>query len=152
MVKFLPIFCTVLALAIGLTLAPAAVRGQEGAAMPPTKVERKNRAPVARDILTLKLPRPVEAKLKNGLTVLIVEDRRAPYVSVQLHVGGAGALFEPAALTGLASVTAQMLREGTKTKNSIQLAEYIDRLGASIGASSSFGSSDTVLSAAGLER
>jgi predicted Zn-dependent peptidase len=105
---------------------------------------------VARDILTLKLPRPVEAKLKNGLTVLIVEDRRAPYVSVQLHVGGAGGLFEPAALTGLASVTAQMLREGTKTKNSIQLAEYIDRLGASIGASSSFGSSDTVLSAAGL--
>ncbi|MGZ8477047.1 MAG: M16 family metallopeptidase [Candidatus Binatia bacterium] len=150
MAKFHRIFCTVVALAIGLTLAPAAVRGQEGAAMPPAKVERKNRAPVARDILTLKLPRPVEAKLKNGLTVLIVEDRRAPYVSVQLHVGGAGGLFEPTALTGLASVTAQMLREGTKTKNSVQLAEYIDRLGASIGASSSFGSSDTVLSAAGL--
>jgi predicted Zn-dependent peptidase len=150
MAKFIPISCTVLGLAIGLTLAPAAVRGQEGAAMPPAKVERKNRAPVARDILTVKLPRPVEAKLKNGLTVLIVEDRRAPYVSVQLHVGGAGGLFEPRALTGLASVTAQMLREGTKTKNSIQLAESIDRLGASIGASSSFGSSDTVLSAAGL--
>ena len=133
-----------------MTLAPAKVRGQEGAAMPPTKVERKNRAPVARDILTVKLPKPVEAKLKNGLTVLIVEDRRAPYVSVQLHVGGAGGLFEPPAMTGLASVTAQMLREGTKTKNSIELAEYIDRLGASVGASTSFGSSDTVLSAAGL--
>ena len=59
-------------------------------------------------------------------------------------------LFEPAAMTGLASVTAQMLREGTKTKNSIQIAEEIDRLGASIGAGSSFGSSDTVLSASGL--
>ena len=76
----------------------------------------------------------MEAKLKNGLTVLIVEDRRAPYVSVQLHVGGAGGLFEPTALTGLASVTAQMLREGTKTKNSIQLAEYIDRLGVPLSA------------------
>ena len=150
MAKFFLISYSVLALALGLTLAPAEVRGQEGAAMPPTKVERKNRAPVARDILTVKLPKPVEAKLKNGLTVLIVEDRRAPYVSVQLHVGGAGGLFEPTAMTGLASVTAQMLREGTKTKNSIQLAEYIDRLGASVGASTSFGSSDTVLSAAGL--
>ena len=69
---------------------------------------------------------------------------------MQLQVGGAGGLFEPAAMTGLASVTAQMLREGTKSKTSIQLAEQIDRLGASISASSSFGSSDTVLSASGL--
>ncbi len=63
--------------------------------MPPSKVERKNRAPVSRDILRVKLPKPIEATLKNGLTVLILEDRRAPYVNVQLHVGGAGALFEP---------------------------------------------------------
>jgi len=128
------IFCAVVALATSLTLA-APVRGQDGAATPPSKVERKNRAPVARDILSVKLPRPVEAKLKNGLTVLIIEDRRAPFVSVQLQIGGAGGLFEPAAMTGLAGVTAQMLREGTKSKTSIQLAEQIDRLGASIGAS-----------------
>ena len=143
------IFCAVVALATGLTLA-APAHGQDGTAPPPSKVERKNRAPVARDILSVKLPKPVEAKLKNGLTVLIIEDHRAPFVSVQLHVGGAGGLFEPTAMTGLASVTAQMLREGTKSKNSIQLAEEIDRLGASMAASSSFGSSDTVLSASGL--
>ena len=143
------VFCTVMALACGLALA-APVRGQDGAATQPSKVERKNRAPVARDILSVKLPKPVEAKLKNGVTVLIIEDHRAPFVSMQLQVGGAGGLFEPKAMTGLASVTAQMLREGTKSKTSIQLAEQIDRLGASIGASSSFGSSDTVLSASGL--
>ncbi len=142
-------FCVVMALATGLTVA-APVRGQEGAATPPSKVERKNRAPVARNILSVKLPKPVEAKLKNGLTVLIIEDHRAPFISMQLHVSGAGGLFEPTAMTGLASVTAQMLREGTKNKNSIQLAEEIDRMGASVGASSSFGSSDTVLSASGL--
>jgi len=143
------VFCAAVALATGLALA-VPVRGQDGLATPPSKVERKNRAPVARNILDVKLPKPVEAKLKNGLTVLIIEDRRAPFVSMQLHVSGAGGLFEPAAMTGLASITAQMLREGTKTKNSIQLAEEIDRLGASIGASSSFGSSETVLSASGL--
>ncbi|HET9916494.1 MAG TPA: pitrilysin family protein [Candidatus Binatia bacterium] len=149
MVRFYRIFCVVLGLAAGLTLA-APARGQEGAATPPSKVERKNRAPVARDILGVKLPKPVEAKLKNGLTVLIIEDRRAPFVSVQLQVGGAGGLYEPAAMAGLASVTAQMLREGTRSKTSVELAEAIDRLGASIGAGSSFGSSDTVLSASGL--
>lgn len=149
MATFSRIFSVVLGLATGLALA-APARGQDGAATPPSKVERKNRAPVARDILSVKLPKPVEAKLTNGLTVLIIEDHRAPFVSVQLQVGGAGGLFEPTVMTGLASVTAQMLREGTKNKNSIQLAEAIDRLGASIGASSSFGSSDTVLSASGL--
>ena len=143
------VFCAALALATGLAVA-VPVRGQDGLATPPSKVERKNRAPVARNILDVKLPKPVEAKLKNGLTVLIIEDHRAPFVSLQLHVSGAGGLFEPAAMTGLASITAQMLREGTKNKNSIQLAEEIDRLGASIGASSSFGSAETVLSASGL--
>ena len=130
-------------------LVPVTLLAQD-AAISPSKVERKYRAPVSREILQVKLPKPVEAKLKNGLTVLIVEDRRAPYISMQLYIGGAGALFEPAGMAGLASITAQMLREGTSTKTSLQIAEEIDRLGASVSAGASFGSSDTVLSAAGL--
>ncbi|HSQ13024.1 MAG TPA: pitrilysin family protein, partial [Candidatus Deferrimicrobium sp.] len=63
---------------------------------------------------------------------------------------GAGALFEPANQAGLAATTAQMLREGTKSRNSLQIAEEIDRLGASISAGSSFGSPDAVLGASGL--
>ena len=92
----------------------------------------------------------MEAKLKNGLTVLILEDHRAPFINLQLHIGGAGALFEPANMAGLANSTAQMLREGTTTRSSLQIAEQIDRLGASIGASASFGSPGMVLSASGL--
>ena len=130
-------------------LVPVAPLAQD-AAVAPSKVERKDRAPVSREILQVKLPKPVEAKLKNGLTVLIVEDRRAPYISMQLHIGGAGALFEPAGMAGLASITAQMLREGTNSKTSLQIAEEIDRLGASINTGASFGSPDVVLSAAGL--
>lgn len=129
---------------------PGTTNGQEGAVVSPSKVERKDRAPISRELLKVKLPKPVEAKLKNGLTVLILEDRRAPYVSVQLHIGGAGALFEPAGLAGLATATAQMLREGTKTRTSLRLAEEIDRLGASISAGASFGSPDMALSASGL--
>jgi zinc protease len=133
-----------------LALPPAHLAAQESLETPPSKVERKNRTPAAREILRVKLPKPVEARLKNGLTVLILEDRRAPFISVQLHIGGAGALFEPVPLTGLANATAQMLREGTRSRTSIQIAEEVDRLGATLGAGSSFGSPDAVLSASGL--
>lgn len=132
-----------------LLVAMAPLQGQESV-QPPAKVERKNKAPVSRDILRVKLPRPIEARLTNGLTVLILEDRRAPYVTMQLYIGGAGALFEPAGMAGLANATATMLTEGTRTRSSVQIAEEIDRLGAGLSAGSSFGSPETVLSASGL--
>jgi predicted Zn-dependent peptidase len=124
--------------------------GQESADTPLSKVERKNKAPVSRVILRVKLAKPAEAKLRNGLTVLVLEDHRAPYVSVQLHIGGAGALFEPSDMVGLANITAQMLREGTKSRTGVQIAEEVDRLGATLSAGSSFGSSEVLLSASGL--
>lgn len=133
-----------------LALPSARLAAQESAETPPSKVERKNRAPAAREMLRVKIPKPTEAKLKNGLTVLILEDRRSPSVTVQLDIGGAGALFEPPDMAGLANTTAQMLREGTQSRTSIQIAEEVDRLGATLGAGSSFGSPDAVLSASGL--
>jgi len=126
------------------------ISAQETLETPTSKVERKNRAPVSREILRVKLPKPQESRLKNGLTVLILEDHRAPFVTMQLSIRGAGALFEPANRVGLTRATAQMLHEGTPTKNSLQIAEAIDRLGASVSAGSGFGSSETVLSASGL--
>jgi len=51
----------------------------------------------------------------------------------------AGALYEPPDLTGLASVTASMLREGTTTRTSKQIAETVDRLAANINASAGQG-------------
>ena len=116
-----------------------------------SKVERKNRAPVSREILRVNLPKPFESKLGNGLTVLVVEDHRAPFISSQLHIGGAGGLYEPDRLRGVASMTARMLREGTGKRDSVQLAEEIDRLGASISASTSFGSTEAVVHASGLK-
>jgi zinc protease len=115
-----------------------------------SKIERKNRAPVAKDVLKVKLPRPVEAKLDNGLTVLIMEDHRLPTVNINFTINGAGALYEPASSPGLASATAQMLREGTKTRSSKQIAEEVDRLGATLGAFAGFGSAQTALTASGL--
>src|SRR4029453_7818939 len=105
-IRLCRITLVVLAAAV-LCMTPFTLSGQEGISPSPSKVERKNKAPVSREIFQIKLPKPIEAKLKNGLTVLILEDHRAPYINMQLHIGGAGALFEPADLTGLANVTAQ---------------------------------------------
>src|SRR5687767_9875239 len=82
-------------------LVSALAQGQQG---PPgdskgeklSKVERKNRAPVSKEVLKVKLPRPIEAKLDNGMTILILEDSRFPTVNVNFTITGAGALYEPA--------------------------------------------------------
>ncbi|HEX6189114.1 MAG TPA: pitrilysin family protein [Pyrinomonadaceae bacterium] len=115
-----------------------------------SKVERKNRAPVSKEVLRVKLPKPVETTLDNGLTVLILEDHRFPVVNVNLQISGAGPIFDPADKPGLANLTAQMLREGTKTRNSRQIAEEVDKLGATLGATSGFGSTAASISASGL--
>lgn len=115
-----------------------------------SKVERKNRAPVSKDILKVSLPHATEVTLSNGLTVLIMENHRLPMISMQLQISGAGPLFEPANMPGLANVTAQMLRQGTKTRSSVEIAEQSALLGAEISASSGFGSSATVMNVSGL--
>jgi zinc protease len=118
--------------------------------IPTSKVERLNRAPVSKEILQVKLPRPVEATLSNGINVMILEDHRFPLVTVQLDINGAGPIYEPANQPGLAGATARILEEGTKTRTSKQIAEQIDSLGASLSASSGFGSGSTIMSASGL--
>ena len=118
--------------------------------IPTSKVERLNRAPVSKEILQVKLPRPVEATLANGINVMILEDHRFPLVTVQFDINGAGPIYEPATQPGLAGATARMLDQGTKTRMSKQIAEQIDSLGASLSASSGFGSGSTILAASGL--
>jgi zinc protease len=118
--------------------------------VPLSKVERKNKAPVSRDVLRVKLPKAAEFKLANGLTVLVIEDRRLPLVTARLLLEGAGALGDPPDLPGLANMTAAMLKEGTKTRSSKQIAEEIERLGATINASAPWGSEEANLTASGL--
>ncbi len=40
--------------------------------------ERKNRAPVSRENLAVKLPETAPVKLSNGVTLLALEDNRLP--------------------------------------------------------------------------
>src|SRR5215510_6015687 len=110
-------------IAVMLLGLSGSVVAQEDHSPESSKVERKNRAPVSKDVLKVTLPRATEATLSNGVTVLIMENHRLPMISLQFNISGSGPIFEPSNAPGLAGITATMLREGTKTKTSVQIAE-----------------------------
>jgi zinc protease len=140
-----------LCLALGSAVSFAQTPTEAGSkSIPLSKVERKSKAPVSQDVLRVKLPKPVELKLDDGLTVLVLENHRLPTVTVRLLIQGAGALHDPADLPGLANLTAAMLKEGTTTRSSKQIAEDIERLGATIGVTAPFGGDTATLTASGL--
>src|SRR6185369_11611290 len=79
-----------------------------------------------------------------------LEDHRLPQISLSMGIRGSGGLEEPANLAGLASITAIMMREGTATRSSKQIAEESDRMAASIFANSGFGVTETQFTISGL--
>jgi zinc protease len=80
-------------------------------------------------------PRHTATKLDNGLTVFVVEDHRQPLVSARLMIPGAGASAHAGAQAGLAAMTAGLLRQGTASRSAQEIAQSIDRVGGSLGAS-----------------
>jgi len=109
----------------------------------------KGKAPVNKEVLKVKLPRAEEAKLANGLQVVLLPSTKVPTFNMQMVVLSGG-LSDPADYHGLASFTASLLREGTKTRSSKDIAEQVDALGATLGAGSGFSSMTTNVNAAGL--
>jgi zinc protease len=137
------------ALLVLLTAASPAARAQGDKGSSVKTVQRLNRAPVSKDILSVHLPRPSVHKLPNGLTVILLEQHKLPTVAFELWIRP-GQLDDPKDLPGLASFTADMLREGTARRNSQQIASEVDNLGASLESTSAFGQSYSQVSASGL--
>ena len=82
---------------------------------------------------SLHLPPHEKVVLKNGLTVLLMEKRGVPLIDVFALVK-TGAAADPAGEEGLASVTASLLRKGTKTRTAQQFAADFDYIGGSFDA------------------
>lgn len=95
----------------------------------------------------LNLPESFETTLANGLTLVLIEDRRLPLINFRLAFRS-GDANDPAALPGLSDMMSHLLTEGTTTRTSRQIAEETERLGAtlSVGSSSDF----TTIAASGL--
>jgi predicted Zn-dependent peptidase len=99
--------------------------------------------PVGGPTPKIKLDKPKEFKLKNGIKVLVVENHKLPRVSYSLRIDGTPILEGEKA--GVLSVLGQMLGNGTTSIEKDVFNEEIDYLGAnvSIGFRSSFASSLT---------
>ncbi len=80
-------------------------------------------------------------KLKNGLEVIVVENRQVPVVSFSIRLNR-DPLDEGDAV-GYASLAGALMREGTKTRTKQQIDEQIDFIGATLSTSATgmFGSS-----------
>lgn len=79
---------------------------------------------------------PESIELNNGLQVLLLPDRSTPTVTLSGYIQ-AGTEFDPVASAGLASMTADNLMNGTKTKDALTLAKTLEERGASLSFSAS---------------
>ncbi|MEN4904735.1 pitrilysin family protein [Luteimonas sp. TWI1437] len=142
-----------LVLALGACLMAAAAQAQSQAApgAPPAEAPP---TVLPADLPAYGADRPlpelglVERRLDNGLTVWIVPRAGGlPKVDYVLALRG-GLASDPTALPGMSNLLAGLLQEGTATRTSVQIAETLERLGASISASAS--SDGLVIAASGL--
>jgi zinc protease len=76
----------------------------------------------------LKLPPYKKLKLKNGMTILLLEQHEVPLVSFSFIVK-AGSVADPAGKEGLAAMTAGLLRKGVKARTADQISAELDFIG-----------------------
>jgi zinc protease len=107
----------------------------------------RSQAPAPLPPRPISILKPRETTLPNGLSLVVVEDKRLPLISYRLafRVGGA---FDPPDLPGLTDLLAGLLPEGTQTKTSKEIADEIARMGASLSAGAT--SDYTIVAASAL--
>lgn len=97
----------------------------------------------------ISIPSATETTLSNGLSVVVVEDRRLPLITYRLAFPS-GDASDPKSLPGLSDMMAGLLTEGTESRTSREIADEVARLGATLtaGASSDY----TTVAASALTR
>lgn len=116
-----------------------------GAAPAPEKPKRKDsrlyRAPVSATIGVAgpDLTKAVRKVLPNGMTVIVLENRRLPIVVADAYISDVR-LHEPAAKAGVASLTSDLLSEGTTTRTGEQISALIENTGGALSFSTAGGS------------
>jgi len=146
-----------LAAVLPLSLFPATgAAWQQGrpAVQPPTNPTGQEatrvQPPVNKEILKVRLPRAKEATLKNGLRVIVLEGyNQLPTFTMQMVVLSGG-LSDPPDRRGLANFTAALLREGTKTRTSREIADQLDSLGATLTTDAGLSSLTSSVTTSGL--
>ncbi|HKX82755.1 MAG TPA: pitrilysin family protein [Pyrinomonadaceae bacterium] len=90
------------------------------------------------------LPPIEKTKLSNGMDLWMVEQRELPIVSMNM-VFRTGSSNEPEKKTGVASITSQLLDDGTTTRSAGDIANQLQSIGANIGSFSGWDSTTVSL-------
>jgi zinc protease len=83
----------------------------------------------------VQVPAIQKTKLSNGLSVWLVEHHELPLVAFNLVIQ-AGSDHDPLTEPGLASTTADVLDEGTTTRDALQISDELESIGADLGVNS----------------
>ncbi|MBW3571545.1 MAG: insulinase family protein, partial [Gemmatimonadetes bacterium] len=115
---------TIVRLAAPALLAVALPAAAAAQSAPPPPLEQR----------PIRFPPFAETQLPNGLRILVVENHALPVANLDLYVRS-GSSSDPADKLGLAQMTAALLDKGTATRTAVQIAETVEGVGGSIGAS-----------------
>jgi zinc protease len=96
--------------------------------------------PAAGPAPAIHLPVPTEFSLDNGLKVLLVEEHALPVLSAELVSRAGGENTQPGK-SGLATLTSEIMSDGTQSRSLEKLAEDQERIGAHIGTNASMDTS-----------
>lgn len=114
--------------------------GSSFAQTPANNKNSASKSKSASDANSLKLPSYKKVTLKNGMTILLMEQHEVPFISFDMAIR-AGSTSDPIGKEGLASMTADLMRKGTKNRTADQIASQLE--GAGIGLSFGAGQDST---------
>jgi len=105
----------------------------------------KESPPPAEKMKKINFPSYKEGSLKNGMQLLVIEHHEQPLATIYL-VFKVGSSLDPAGKESLASFTTDQLNKGTTTRSALQLAQWIESVGGTVGSYSASDYSAVIIS------
>ena len=102
--------------------------------VPPPVGDFRSAPPASGHEIVYAAPKVEEARLPNGVRLLVVERHDLPIVAVSVVIDAGAEKGAP----GVANFVAAMLTQGTRSRSAIQISDALERLGASLNASADY--------------
>lgn len=90
---------------------------------------------------SFEVPSPETFTLSNGIPVTYIQRGSIPLVHLRLNIY-TGSAADPAGKEGLASFTADMMNEGTSTRDALEISDELQRMATSLGVGASLDGSN----------
>jgi zinc protease len=104
----------------------------QGTKAPGSQALDRTKIPAAGKTPDLRVPTWTKSALSNGADLIVSEKHDLPLVSFSITLLGGANQYEQAERVGVASLTASMMSEGTKTRDGEALSNALQLLGTSV--------------------